>query len=116
MAILDVMMTSYFEGFDMAKKIFETPEFKNMPILIQTSIDVLSVSDPDVIQMAKEYRKSMDSKDLEVLLIQNMNTGIAGIDYQSPDGNSYWIPVNGFIQKPVNAKKLIPEVKRLLGL
>jgi len=115
LAILDVMMTTEYEGFELAKSLIENPKFKLLPILIQTSVEVLSVSDPDVIQMAKEYRKNMDSKDLEVLLIQNMNSGVAGVDYITKDGKNVWVPVSGFIPKPIDAKKLLPEIKRLLA-
>lgn len=115
LAILDVMMTSQFEGFEMAEKLGKDAKYKNLPILIQTSVEVLSVSDPDIIQMAKEYRKNMDSKDLEVLLIQNMKAGVAGVDYKNEKGETVWVSVSGFIPKPIDAKKLLPEVKRLLA-
>ncbi len=114
LAILDVMMTTHFEGFEMAKQIIESPEFKNVPVLIQTSIDVLQTNQQDVVRMAHEYRKSMSSRDIDVLLLENVDTGKAGIDYLAEDGKSVFIPVNGFIKKPVDSKKLLPAIAKLL--
>lgn len=114
-AILDVMMTTHFEGFELAKEMFENPELKSIPRLMQTSIDVLSTNNPDVIGMAREFRKNPDYKELEVLLIEDNKTRKAGIDYRTRDGKNMWVPVDGFLHKPVDSKKLLPEIKRLLA-
>lgn len=114
LAILDVMMTTHFEGFELAKEIFENPKTKNIPRLMQTSIDVLSTNSPDVIGMAREFRKNPEYKELEVLLIEDAKTKKAGIDYRTQDGNNVWVPVDGFLAKPVDSKKLLPEIERLL--
>ncbi|MCX7862470.1 MAG: response regulator [Bacteroidales bacterium] len=116
LAILDVIMTTHYEGFELAKEITDDPELRNMPILMQTSIDVLTTTKPDVQAMAREFRKNPGFKDLHVLLVKDINTGKAGVDYLSEDGKSIWFPVDGFIRKPVDAKKIVPEVKRILGM
>ena len=61
LAILDVMMDTSHEGFEMAREIKKDPEFVDMPILMLTSIsDVTGVnfsaaaSDPDWLP-ADEY-------------------------------------------------------------
>lgn len=115
MAILDVIMTTQYEGFELAKLIKDSPDLKDMPILMQTSIDVLFTTKPSVQSMAREYRKNPEYKDLDVLLVKNINTGAAGVDYKSEDGESVWFPVNGFIRKPVDANKIVPEIKKLLS-
>lgn len=114
LAILDVMMTTYFEGFEMAQEMLNNPEFKDIPFLIQTSIDVLVTSKLAVQEMAREFRKDPNFKDLRVLLVKNIIDDTAGIDYLGEDGKSYWFPVNGFIRKPVEAQKLLEEVKKHL--
>ncbi len=40
LAILDVMMETTQEGFEMSRELREEPEFKNLPIIILTGIDV----------------------------------------------------------------------------
>ncbi|MDF1547955.1 MAG: hypothetical protein P1P88_09030, partial [Bacteroidales bacterium] len=113
--ILDVMMTTHFEGFELAKEMYENQALKNIPRLMQTSIDVLPTNNPDVIGMAREFRKNPDYKELEVLLIEDTKTKKAGIDYRTKDGKNMWVPVDGFLHKPVDSKKLLPEIKRLLS-
>jgi len=112
LAILDVMMTTHFEGFNLARKIIDA--YPNMPIIIQSSIDVMSVTDTDVIQLAKEYRKKAADQHLDVLLIENTDAEIAGIDYLNESGVSVWIPVKAFIPKPINPQKLIATVKKFI--
>ncbi|PKP20904.1 MAG: hypothetical protein CVU05_07980 [Bacteroidetes bacterium HGW-Bacteroidetes-21] len=112
LAILDVMMTTQFEGFELAQEILTSPEFKDVPFLIQSSIDVLVTSKVSVQEMAREFRKDPNFKDLQVLLVKNITDGTAGIDYKGEDGKTYWFPVRGFIRKPVDAEKILPEVKK----
>jgi len=115
LAILDVMMTTHYEGFELAQEILTNPELKNIPILIQSSIDVLVTTKASVQEMAREFRKDPNFKDLQVLLVRNTTDGTAGIDYKGEDGNTYWFPVNGFIRKPVDAKKVLPEIEKHLN-
>lgn len=114
MAILDVMMTTHFEGFEMAKELSQNPEFKNMPVLMQSSIDILTTTKPSVQEMAREFRNDPSYRELDVLLIKDVITGNAGIDYRSEEGPSVWLSVDGFLRKPIEAEKLISEVKSLI--
>ncbi|PKP01682.1 MAG: hypothetical protein CVU11_14410 [Bacteroidetes bacterium HGW-Bacteroidetes-6] len=115
LAILDVMMTTQYEGFELAKEINDDAELSKMPVLMQTSIDILTTTKPDVQAMAREFRKNPGFKDLHVILVKDINTEKAGVDYLSEDGRSIWFPVDGFVRKPVDAKKIVPEIKRILG-
>ena len=116
LAILDVMMTTHYEGFELAKELTDDPEMRKMPVLMQTSIDILTTTKPDVQSMAREFRKNPGFKELNVLLVKDINTGKAGVDYLSEDGNSIWFPVDGFLRKPVDANKVVPEIKKILKL
>lgn len=115
LAILDVMMSSRYEGFELAEAIVNSSEITRLPILMQTSIEVFESSDPDVLGLAKQYRSNVESKDLEVILVQDRDSGKAGIDYRDESGKLHWIPVNGFISKPVNSKVLLPEINNVLN-
>ncbi len=112
LAILDVMMTTHYEGFELAQEMLNNPEFRDVPFLIQSSIDVLVTSKASVQEMAREYRKDPSFKDLQVLLVKNITDGSAGIDYKDEEGKSHWFPVRGFIRKPVEAKKILEEIKK----
>ncbi|MBW2591670.1 MAG: response regulator [Deltaproteobacteria bacterium] len=49
--ILDIMMSSDTEGFDLAFELQQTPEFENLPIIIMTSfLDKVKEEGPDQFQ------------------------------------------------------------------
>jgi CheY-like chemotaxis protein len=114
LAILDVMMTTHYEGFELAKDLVNDPECKNIPILLYTSIEVLTTSEESVREMASQFRQDHNFKDLQVILVKDIVSGNAGIDYRTADGKTVWVPVSGFLKKPVDPAKLVQEVKLLL--
>jgi len=79
LAILDVMMTEWQDGFEMSRELKKDPEFKDMPILMLTGV-----------------------KDQ------------TGIDFKSTAGDPTWLPVDGFLEKPVRPDILLQEVAKLL--
>lgn len=115
LAILDVMMDSKFEGFELAKAIGEDSRLNYLPVLMLTSVEVLTTSRNDMHAMAQEFRKSPNFPGLEVLLVKNQVTGDAAIDYQAENGNSVFFNVAGFLSKPVDGSVIIPEVERILA-
>ncbi len=115
LAILDVMMTTHYEGFELAKELTSNPAFNKMPVVMQTSIEALTTTNPSVQAMAREFRLDPKYKELQVILIKDVTTGNAGIDYLSEEGKSIFIHIDGFFRKPVDSSKLLPEIKRLLG-
>lgn len=115
LAILDVMMATRYEGFELAKDLVNDAECKNMPILMYTSIEVFSTNDADAGDMASQFRHDPHFRELQVILVKDHVTGKAGIDYRNEDGKTVWVPVSGFLKKPVEPKNLIKEVKSLLG-
>lgn len=79
LAILDVMMKTWQDGFEMSRELKNNPEFKNMPILMLTG--------------AKDK---------------------TGIDFKSTAGDPDWLPVDGFLDKPVEPGQLLSKIKELL--
>lgn len=79
LAILDVMMSTWQDGFEMSRELKNDPELKTMPILMLTGI-----------------------KDK------------TGMDFKSTAGDSTWLPVDGFLEKPVDPNILLSEVEKLL--
>ncbi|MBP6977266.1 MAG: response regulator [Bacteroidales bacterium] len=115
MAILDVMMTTHYEGFELAKELSEDEALKKIPVLMQTSIDVLETTKESVREMAREFRSDARYRELQVILLRDVISGKAGVDYRAKDGRSIWLPVSGFLRKPVDAKKLLSEIKLHMG-
>jgi len=78
--ILDVMMSTWQDGFEMARELKADAQFKDMPILMLTAI-----------------------KDR------------TGVDFKSSAGDRDWLPVDSFLDKPVEPDILLAEVDRLLS-
>ncbi len=79
LAMLDVMMETWQDGFEMARELKKGPNFKDMPILMLTGV-----------------------KDK------------TGIDFKSSAGDPTWLPVDGYLEKPVEPNVLLAEVEKLL--
>jgi DNA-binding response OmpR family regulator len=80
LVILDVMMSTWHDGFEMARELKQDPEFKNMPIVMLTGIKDKS-----------------------------------GIEFKSEAGDETWLPVDEFLDKPVEPEVLLEKVKTLLS-
>jgi CheY-like chemotaxis protein len=77
--VLDVMMSTWQDGFEMSRELKNDPEFKHIPILILTSI-----------------------------------TEKTGVEFESSAGDQTWLPVDGFLSKPVEPEILLSEIEKLL--
>ena len=79
LAILDVMMVSWQDGFEMARELKKDPDLKNIPILMLTGVE-----------------------------------NKTGFEFKSAAGDEEWLPVEGFLDKPVGPNVLLAEVEKLL--
>ena len=77
--ILDAMMDTWQDGFEISRELKNNSEFKNIPILMLTSI-----------------------------------TERTGVEFKSSAGDPTWLPVDGFLEKPVESEILLSEVRKLL--
>ncbi|MCX5636518.1 MAG: response regulator [Planctomycetota bacterium] len=80
LVILDVVMSTWQDGFEMSRELKANPQFKDMPILMLTAVK---------------------SK--------------TGIDFKSSAGDPDWLPVDVFLDKPVEPEVLLAEVEELLA-
>jgi CheY-like chemotaxis protein len=80
LTMLDVMMETWQDGFEMARELKQDPNFKDMPILMLTGV-----------------------KDQ------------TGIDFKPTAGDPVWLPVDGYLEKPVEANVLLAEIEKLLS-
>lgn len=115
LAILDVMMSTHFEGFELAEELVKDETLRDIPVIIQTSIEVLTTTKPSVQAMAQQFRQNLEYSDLRVILVKDLVTGNAGVDYLNENNQTIWFPVDAFVKKPVNAAILIPEIEKLLN-
>ncbi|RKZ91080.1 MAG: response regulator [Gammaproteobacteria bacterium] len=80
LAILDVMMASWQDGFELARELKKNPDLKNIPILMLTGVE-----------------------------------NKTGFEFKSAAGDEEWLPVEGFLDKPVEPEVLLAEVEKLLN-
>jgi CheY-like chemotaxis protein len=80
LVILDIVMSTWQDGFEMSRELKADPLYKNMPILILTAVK-----------------------------------NKTGIDFKSSAGDPNWLPVEGFLDKPVEPELLLAEVEKLLS-
>jgi len=78
--ILDVMMSTWQDGFEMARELKQDSQSKDIPILILTAV-----------------------KDR------------TGISFKSAAGDPVWLPVDDFLDKPVEPELLLSKVAELLS-
>jgi CheY-like chemotaxis protein len=78
--IMDVMMSTWSDGFEMSRDLKKDPRYQDIPILMLTGVEERT-----------------------------------GIGFKSTAGDSEWLPVNGFLDKPVEREVLLDEVKSLLS-
>jgi two-component system alkaline phosphatase synthesis response regulator PhoP len=81
LAILDVMMNTDQEGYEMAREMRKDNDLKNIPLIMLTSVD--SITGLNLKEMAKDPK---------------------------------WLPVDAYLEKPVQPQKLLEEIKKLLKL
>ncbi len=80
LAILDVMMTKWQDGFEMAREVKKDPELKDIPVLMLTGVE-----------------------------------GQTGLEFKSAAGDPEWMPVEGFLEKPIEPEVLLAEVEKILA-
>ena len=77
--ILDVMMRTRQEGFELSRELKGSAEYKDIPILMLTAV-----------------------KDK------------TGLDFKTTAGDESWLPVEGFLDKPVKPDVLLEKVASLV--
>jgi CheY-like chemotaxis protein len=80
LVILDVMMSTWQDGFEMSRDLKKDPTYKDIPILLLTAI-----------------------------------ADKTGISFKSDAGDTAWLPVDGYLDKPVEPRVLLAEVEKLLS-
>lgn len=111
--ILDVQMDSKHAGFELERELKNDNRLSKIPILMQTGIEVMTTSS-NIADLIHEIRMDSHFQDHLVLLIKSTD-GSAGVDYLDENGGSVYLPVEGFLPKPMDPEKLLSEVGRLLN-
>jgi CheY-like chemotaxis protein len=76
-------------------------------------LDVMMSMPQDGFDMSRELKKDPEFKNMPILLMTGVKDK-TGIDFKSSAGDPTWLPVDGFLDKPVDPNTLLAEVEKLL--
>jgi len=76
-------------------------------------LDVMMDGYSDGFELAREIKAAPDLKDT-IILMMTAVTEKTGVEFKSSAGDSTWLPVDGYIDKPVEPDVLLSEIERLL--
>jgi DNA-binding response OmpR family regulator len=76
-------------------------------------LDVMMSTWQDGFEMAREIKKDAGLKDIRILMLTAVKEK-TGIGFKSTAGDAVWLPVDGFLDKPVEPQVLLDEVRNLL--
>jgi CheY-like chemotaxis protein len=77
-------------------------------------LDVMMRTSQEGFEFSREVKQDEQFKDIPILML----TGVKekkGIDFKSAAGDKSWLPVDGFLDKPVKPDVLIERVQDLLA-
>lgn len=77
-------------------------------------LDVIMSTWSDGFDMARELKSQSDLKDVPILMLTGVRDK-TGIDFKSSAGDPTWLPVDAFLDKPVESETLLAEVKKILS-
>ena len=69
----------------------------------------------DGFEMSRQLKKDPDLKNMPVLMLTAVEKR-TGIGFKSTAGDPTWLPVDVFLEKPVEPEVLLSEVKKLLSI
>lgn len=77
-------------------------------------LDVMMAGWSDGFEMARELRKNPEYKDMPIIMLTGVEQK-TGIEFKSSAGDPEWLPVDAFLDKPIEPKVLLAEVGKLLS-
>ena len=94
-----------FAGFERARA--EKPDL--------AILDVMMTTDQEGLEMAREMRKDPQLKDIPIIMLTSVDS-VMGLNLKEMANDPKWLPVDSYLEKPVQPQKLLDEIKRLLKL
>lgn len=85
----------------------------NKPDLV--ILDVMMAAWQDGFEMSRTLKKDPQYEDMPILMLTAVKDR-TGIDFKSTAGDPNWLPVDAFLDKPVEPQVLLTEVKKLLSV
>lgn len=78
-------------------------------------LDVMMVTDHTGFDVCRDLKRNPETKDIPVLMLTAVDRKYPDMNFGSAAGDEAWLPVDDFLDKPVEAGILIEHIKKLLG-
>lgn len=85
---------------------------KDVPDLI--ILDVMMAKQDEGFDICRELKKSSEYKDIPILMLTALKEK-TGFDFKKEAGDEAWLPVEDYIDKPIQPDQLLERVSKLLG-
>lgn len=76
-------------------------------------LDVMMESDHSGFDLCRELKRNIDTKEIPILMLTAIEQKYP-LNFASAAGDEAWLPVEDYIDKPVEAGVLLERVKKLL--
>lgn len=76
-------------------------------------LDVMMATWQEGFETSRELKNDPEFRHIPILMLTSI-TEKTGVEFESSAGNRTWLPVDGFLTKPVNQKTLLSEIEKLL--
>lgn len=77
-------------------------------------LDVMMETDHSGFDLCRELKRDTDTKEIPILMLTAVDQKYP-LNFATAAGDEFWLPVEDFIDKPVEAGALVERVKELLG-
>ena len=77
-------------------------------------LDVMMSKWHDGFEMSRELKKDVYFKKIPILMLTGVQER-TGLGFKSTAGDPEWLPVDGFLDKPVEPENLLSEIENLLS-
>lgn len=77
-------------------------------------LDVMMEDLDSGFEMAREIGQDEELKDIKILILTSADKEM-DMDFQKFAGDDEWLPVDGYINKPIKPKEFLTKVEKLIG-
>ncbi|UCG91201.1 MAG: response regulator [candidate division WOR-3 bacterium] len=76
-------------------------------------LDVMMESDHSGFDLCRELKRDLGTKEVPILMLTAIDQKYP-MNFGSAAGDEEWLPVEGYVEKPVEANVLVERIKKLL--
>jgi CheY-like chemotaxis protein len=77
-------------------------------------LDVMMERPNDGFEMSRQIREDESLKSIPLIMLTSID-GLTGINFKAAMKNDDWLPVDSYLEKPVEPEAILTEIKNLLA-